>query len=171
MMVPASPPAREKEGLERICWELDQLDKDTPHGVNIAPSATDRSRVQVTLLGPHGSPYEGGIFKLDWSYSPHHVRRQPPPHLSRQRHGLSSCWCDVDVDVAQPTLPPIVRFLTRIYHPSVDDEGKLGLRVLGPGLWRKEFTIRQILLDIQLLLLDPGTGRGSLIFFHIIYSV
>jgi ubiquitin-conjugating enzyme E2 D/E len=92
MMVPASPPAREKVGLERIRWELDQLDKDPPHGVNIAPSATDRYRVQVTLLGPHGSPYEGGIFKLDWSYSPHHVLHQPPPHLSRPSHGLlSSC--------------------------------------------------------------------------------
>jgi ubiquitin-conjugating enzyme E2 N len=66
----------------------------------------------------------------------------------------------------QPTRPPIVRFLTRIYHPSVDDEGKLGLRVLGPGLWRKEFTIRQILLDIKLLLLDPGTGRPHSSFSH-----
>ena len=91
MMVPPSPPAREKEGLERICWELD---KDPPHGVNIAPSATDRYRVQVTLLGPHGSPYEGGIFKLDWSYSPHHVRgHQPPPHLSRQRQSLLPSPC------------------------------------------------------------------------------
>lgn len=47
----------------------------------------------------------------------------------------------------------------------MDDEGKLGLRILGPGLWRKEFTIRQILLDIQLLLLDPGTGQRPLILF------
>ncbi|ELR15668.1 Ubiquitinconjugating enzyme subfamily protein [Acanthamoeba castellanii str. Neff] len=129
-MVPSSPPTSEKVGaLERISWELDQFDNDPPHGIYMAPY-----RVQVTIQGPHGSPYEGGIFKLDWSYSPHH-----------------------------PTRPPIVRFLTRIYHPSVDDEGKLGLRVLGPGLWRKEFTIRQILLDIKLLLLDPGTGGYPLV--------
>lgn len=94
-MVPSSPPTSEKVGaLERISWELDQFDNDPPHGIYMAPWAADRYRVQVTIQGPHGSPYEGGIFKLDWSYSPHHVRRQPPqPPPSPFSSAASSSLC------------------------------------------------------------------------------
>ncbi|KAK6930707.1 Ubiquitin-conjugating enzyme E2, partial [Dillenia turbinata] len=55
------------------------------------------------IIGPSKTPYEGGVFFLSIKFTDHH-----------------------------PFRPPIIKFQTKIYHPSVDHEdGTVRLDLLG----------------------------------------
>jgi len=45
--------------------------------------------------------------------------------------------------------PPVIRFLTKIFHPNVSRHGDIGLD------WLPSMTIVKLLISIQLLLTEP----------------
>lgn len=55
-----------------------------------------------------------------------------------------------------PLKPPVVRFLTRIFHPNVSRHGDIGIDCIQHN-WTLALTISQILLSVQSLLTDPYT--------------
>ena len=54
-----------------------------------------------------------------------------------------------------PESPPVVRCLTKIYHPNVDRLGRICLDVL-KDKWSPALQIRTVLLSIQALLSAPN---------------
>ena len=80
----------------------------------------------VTILGPEGTPYSGGTFKLE-----------------------------LFLPVDYPMTPPKVRFMTKIWHPNIDEIGIICLDVL-KDKWSPALQIRTVLLSIQALLSDPN---------------
>lgn len=54
-----------------------------------------------------------------------------------------------------PTSPPIVRFLTRMYHPNIYLDGKICLDIL-QNQWSAMYDIAAVLTSIQSLLNDPN---------------
>lgn len=50
--------------------------------------------------------------------------------------------------------PPVVRFLTKIFHPNVSRHGDIGLDSLHYN-WSLALTIAKVLISIQSLLTDP----------------
>mmetsp|Transcript_21159 Transcript_21159/g.56404 ORF Transcript_21159/g.56404 Transcript_21159/m.56404 type:complete len:244 (-) Transcript_21159:369-1100(-) len=82
------------------------------------------------LAGPMGSPYEGGVFRLD-----------------------------VEVPAGYPLEPPKIKFATRIFHPNVGrghTPGAICLDILRKEAWSPALTIERTLLSIASLLADPN---------------
>ena len=62
-------------------------------------------------MGPEGSVYEGGIFNVE-----------------------------VNVPTDYPLKPPKIKFKTRIYHPSVHEDGNICMSILKDE-WKPSFTL------------------------------
>lgn len=115
-------------------------------GVVVAPDEKDVTRIHVLLLGPPGTPYEGGFFRY-----------------------LLKCPADF------PAEPPRVRLMTtdggRVrFAPNLNEDGMICLSLLGtwPGpVWKSSVhSIRTVLIAIQSLMTqepfhnEPALVRG-----------
>lgn len=106
--------------------ETQGLAKDPPPGSEVYPDERNERHFHIKMMGPKGSPYEGGIFELE-----------------------------LFLPEGYPMKPPIVRFLTRIFHPNIDNVGRICLDILKKQ-WSPALQIRTVLLSIQALLSSPN---------------
>lgn len=126
--------ATDKRALSRLNKELERLKKDPPHGITCWPKEGRLDRLEASLLGGEGTPYEGGVFKLK-----------------------------IDIPHRYPFEPPHVQFLTKIYHPNIDTAGRICLDVLKSpptGSWKPAHNLHTILTSVQLLLAEPNPDDG-----------
>lgn len=113
--------------LERIKRELEHLRKDPPSNCSAGPiDDDDLMHWEATLMGPTDTPFEGGIFVLDIRFPENY-----------------------------PYKPPIVSFITKIYHPNINKNGGICLDILKTQ-WSPALTIGKVLLSISSLLTDPN---------------
>uniref|UniRef100_A0A0K8VA08 Ubiquitin-conjugating enzyme E2 T n=1 Tax=Bactrocera latifrons TaxID=174628 RepID=A0A0K8VA08_BACLA len=122
----------EKIKKMRIPIEVNQLVKNqTDHGISCAPvSNDDYSNLLAKVPGPKGSPYEGGVFEIKICFGTQY-----------------------------PFQPPTFKFSTPIYHPNIDNSGKICLDLLRmppTGSYNPAITLESMLLSIQLLLASPN---------------
>ncbi|OAY64451.1 Constitutive photomorphogenesis protein 10, partial [Ananas comosus] len=110
---------------KRIQKEMLELNADPPADCSAGPKGDNLYHWLSTLIGPSGSPYEGGIFFLDIIFPSEY-----------------------------PFKPPMVTFKTRIYHCNVDSAGKLSLDILKDG-WSPTLTISKVLLAIKNIITNP----------------
>ncbi|XP_037710038.1 ubiquitin-conjugating enzyme E2 N [Drosophila subpulchrella] len=110
----------------RIMKETQRLLTDPIPGISAIPDENNARYFHVLISGPHDSPFEGGIFKLE-----------------------------LFLPGDYPMKAPMVRFLTKIYHPNIDRLGRICLDVL-KDKWSPALQIRTILLSIQALLSAPN---------------
>jgi ubiquitin-conjugating enzyme E2 D/E len=82
-----------------------------------------------SFLGPIESPYENGIF---------HVRMQ-----------LSNNF---------PMEPPQCWFITKVYHPNIDEKGAICLDILTANIWSPALSLEPLLVSICSLLDSPDTN-------------
>mmetsp|Transcript_5172 Transcript_5172/g.7274 ORF Transcript_5172/g.7274 Transcript_5172/m.7274 type:complete len:166 (+) Transcript_5172:29-526(+) len=119
--------AQETQNLPmRIKKELQRLLKEPLPGIRITPSVENLRFLNVNIAGPPGTPYEGGIFRVEMFLTDEY-----------------------------PMSPPKVRFLTRVYHPNIDKLGRTCLDILGYR-WSPALHIRSVLLTLQALLSSPN---------------
>ncbi|KAF6217129.1 hypothetical protein GE061_001482 [Apolygus lucorum] len=109
----------------RLQSELKSLKADPPHGINAIPLDINCCHWQASITGPVGSPYEGGLFYLY-----------------------------LQVPYSYPMMPPIVRFITKVFHPNISRHGDIGLDSILTN-WSLALTISKILISVQSLLTDP----------------
>jgi len=110
----------------RIIKETQRLLSEPAVGISATPFHDNLRHFNVLITGPHQSPYESGIFKLE-----------------------------LFLPEDYPMAPPKVRFLTRIYHPNIDRLGRICLDIL-KDKWSPALQIRTVLLSIQALLSAPN---------------
>lgn len=110
----------------RIQKELKDLQKDPPSNCSAGPDGDDLSKWAGTIIGPSGTPYEGGVFRLTIQF--------PNDY---------------------PFKPPRVSFQTKVYHPNINSQGVICLDILKHE-WSPALTIKSVLLSISSLLSEPN---------------
>lgn len=111
----------------RLRSDIRSLDLDATEGIDAVALDNQLFHWQASILGPAGSPYEGGKFFLY-----------------------------IVIPCSYPMLPPQVRFLTKIVHPNVSRHGDVGIDIIQHN-WSLALTISKLLLSVQSLLTDPFT--------------
>ena len=111
----------------RIQKELKEITEDPPYNCSAKLVKDDLHNWEGQIIGPSGTPYQEGIFKVSISF--------PKDY---------------------PFKPPIVTFLTKIYHCNVSTStGEICLDILS-SRWTPALTIGKVLLSICSLLNDPN---------------
>lgn len=80
----------------------------------------------ATIIGPTGTPYDGGVFSLEIAFPNNY-----------------------------PFKPPAVKFLTKIYHPNINVDGQICLDVLRET-WSPGMNVGKLLASICSLFGDPN---------------
>jgi ubiquitin-conjugating enzyme E2 D/E len=112
--------------LKRLRKEYEDLQKDSIPNLSAGPIDGNLFEWEAVILGPSGTPYEGGIFNLS-----------------------------ISVPSNYPFKPPIVIFKTKIFHPNINSAGNICLDIL-KNQWSPALSIPKILLSICSLLSDPN---------------
>ncbi|XP_076307586.1 uncharacterized protein LOC143222969 isoform X2 [Tachypleus tridentatus] len=110
---------------KRLRNELKSLQADPPEGIEATPMDRMCCHWQASIMGPAESPYEGGFFFLY-----------------------------LQIPSSYPMKPPVVRFITKVFHPNVSRHGDIGLDSITHN-WSLALTISKVLISIQSLLTDP----------------
>lgn len=110
----------------RIAKELKDILKEPPSNCSAGPEGNDLTKWTGTIIGPEGTPFEGGVFMLS-----------------------------IQFPTDYPFKPPKVNFMTRIYHPNVNANGVICLDILKHE-WSPALTIKSVLLSISSLMTDAN---------------
>jgi len=108
-----------------------RLQNDPPSGVTGAPMDTNIMVWQAVIFGPDDTPWEGGTFKLVLEFTEDY-----------------------------PNKAPQVRFITKMFHPNIYNDGQICLDIL-QNQWSPIYDISAILTSIQSLLCDPNPASPA----------
>ncbi|XP_067052574.1 ubiquitin-conjugating enzyme E2 T-like isoform X1 [Acropora muricata] len=114
----------------RMERELNILAKEPPPGISCWMVNDQIDKLEAEIQGSDGTPYNGGSFRLE-----------------------------INVPERYPFYPPKVRFVTKIYHPNIDGNGRICLDTLQmppKGAWKPALNISTVLTSIQLLMSEPN---------------
>ncbi|VDK38211.1 unnamed protein product [Taenia asiatica] len=95
-------------------------------GVSGFPENDNIMKWLATIHGPEKTVYEGEVYKLSLEFGS-----------------------------SYPYKPPVVRFISRCFHPNVDTSGNICLDILREE-WSALYTVKSILLSIRSLLSEPN---------------
>mmetsp|Transcript_144648 Transcript_144648/g.204603 ORF Transcript_144648/g.204603 Transcript_144648/m.204603 type:complete len:151 (+) Transcript_144648:71-523(+) len=110
----------------RILKETQKLATEKVAGIETEVNDKNYRHFYVKIYGPSNTPYEGGIFNAELLLPDEY-----------------------------PMSPPKVIFCTKIYHPNIDNLGRICLDIL-KDKWSPALQIRSVLLSIQALLSSPN---------------
>lgn len=119
--------------------QLKMIMQDPSSGFSAGLINNDIFKWRVTLIGPPGTPYEGGIF----------------PAI-------------LDFPAEYPNIPPKMKFICPMYHPNIRETGEVCISILHPPgddiyeyedrseRWLPIHTVESILVSVISMLSDPN---------------
>ena len=113
--------------LKRLFKEEKNFNKVSPDHFTGGPVNKDIYNWDIVLMGPKGTPYEGGKFNLS-----------------------------VSIPKEYPFEPPKVNFKTKIFHPNINLGGEICVDILKKGVWSAALTIAKVIMSISILLEEPN---------------
>ncbi|XP_043719263.1 ubiquitin-conjugating enzyme E2 D1-like [Telopea speciosissima] len=112
-------------GAERLKQEFEIIKKDPFTHCSCGPDGDDIFKWQAIIMGPPSSPAEDGLFFLS-----------------------------IDIPEDYPFNPPKIKFQTKVYHPSIDEDGNIYVDIL-EDRWTPAMSIMTLLISIWSMLADP----------------
>lgn len=118
---------------KRLTKEYTKVQQETADtGVAVSLVDDDLFHWRVTLAGPEGSPYVGGVFFLDLKF---------PTDF--------------------PFKPPKVLFTTKVYHANITEKGEVCLGILKDD-WSPALTSGMIFSALRSLLIHPNVDSPQM---------
>lgn len=111
--------------------DLKRLEQDPPDGVTAAPHPDNLLHWHALILGPSDTPFADGTFLLS-----------------------------IHFDESFPTRPPVVKFISELFHPNVYTDGNICLDIL-QNRWSPTYDVAAILQSIRSMLNDPNTASPA----------
>ncbi|KAF5275021.1 hypothetical protein FQA39_LY06958 [Lamprigera yunnana] len=115
---------------QRLLKELDKVSKSHPQGISLSAKDDKLNVLEAIILGPKDTPYEQGTFYLE-----------------------------VLIPNNYPFSPPAIKFVTKVYHPNIDDSGRICLDLIKMppnGGWKPTIGLEGVLIAIRMLLESPN---------------
>ena len=113
---------------KRLQNELRDILKDTTGKLLANMIGNDITKWRAIIFGPEDTPYENGTFVLN-----------------------------IEFGKDYPFKPPIVKFVTKVYHPNISLEGYICMDIL-KDQWSPVLSPTQILLSVCSLLSEPNAN-------------
>lgn len=114
------------QGVKRLLKELEDLKKSSiPAFRNIFVDETNTNSWSG-LIVPERAPYNKGAFKIE-----------------------------IIFPAEYPFKPPKINFLTKIYHPNVDEKGQVCLPIIATENWKPATKTTQVIQALVALVHDP----------------
>ncbi|KAK9764134.1 hypothetical protein K7432_008613 [Basidiobolus ranarum] len=126
-----------KQLVMRMKKELELLECDPPPGIMCWPVDDILNRLSARIKGPKDTPYEDGIFQVE-----------------------------VQIPDRYPFEPPKAQFVTPIYHPNIDNQGRICLDILKmppKGSWKPSLNISTMLTSLLVLMSEPNPDDPLLV--------
>jgi ubiquitin-conjugating enzyme E2 D/E len=118
---------RRMSAAKRLKKEAEQLAEEDLDWCMAEPSGASLYVWEASVSGPEGSPYEGGLFNLEFKFPDNY-----------------------------PFKPPDVIFKTKVYHPSIkQDSGEICADILKND-WKPTLNIKWILTMLRQMLKEPS---------------
>ncbi|CAJ0851606.1 13748_t:CDS:2 [Entrophospora sp. SA101] len=76
--------------IKRISKELNILVAQPPEGIRVIVNELDVCDIQAWILGPEGTPYEGGMFKIKVVLGTDFPSKNPTASISSDNSNLSN---------------------------------------------------------------------------------
>ncbi len=114
--------------LKRLNQELINISESENPLISAYPNNDDMFLWYAQIIGPEGTPYENGVFKLEIKFSDRY-----------------------------PYVSPKMKFLTKIYHCNISPGGEICLDIL-KSQWTPVLTLSKVLLSICSLLNEPNAS-------------
>lgn len=115
---------------QRVSRELARIASCPPQGISVFSKDDKLNILEAQIVGPDDSPYAKGIFKLE-----------------------------ILIPDNYPFSPPSMKFVTKVYHPNIDDSGRICLDLIKmppKGNWRPTIGLEGLLIALRMLLETPN---------------
>ena len=140
----SSSSASNNSAVRALQMELKSLQTSPVEGFTVTCDGANIFKWTVAIFGPPGTLYQGGYFKADLKFPNNY-----------------------------PYSPPAMRFLSKVWHPNVYENGDLCVSILHPPVddphsgemacerWNPTQSVRTILLSVISLLNEPNTSSPA----------
>jgi len=118
----------------RLKADLKSLALSPPPGCTCHPTEGNMLLLKGSITGPPETVFEGGTFDIT-----------------------------VTIPLNYPFHPPQVKFTTKVYHPNIDESGRICLDTLKPkpqGSWSPAVSLNVLLTTLRTLLAHPNPDDG-----------